>query len=152
MSEIERVKSLPPMDFAEWYYSINKKLDKLTKALDSIAEDILRVKILLPIAISQKGTPTRKSMTASGEVVAAPSSGQKLQVLGYFLSVDADEIVRLRYGGATGEIFAELPTKGVIAMNLLGINEAGGDAENIYLEKTGTGNARVVVYTEVVST
>jgi len=43
MSEIEKAPSLPPMDFAEWYYTINKKLDRLIKALATIATDTLRV-------------------------------------------------------------------------------------------------------------
>lgn len=46
MEEIEKATSLRPMDFAEWYYTINKKLDRLAKALDSIGTDALRVKTI----------------------------------------------------------------------------------------------------------
>jgi len=41
--------------------------------------------------------------------------------------------------------------KGVAAMNLVNVNEAGGEAQNIYLEKTGTTPALAVVWTETVS-
>jgi len=102
-------------------------------------------------ALPTKGTPQRYYSTASGEVQPAPATGYKLRVYGFYLMAEADEILRLRYGGATGEIFAGLPMKGVAAMNLVNVDEAGGEAENIYLEKTGTGNALAVVWTETVA-
>jgi len=45
MSEIEKAPPLPPMDFAEWYYSINKKLDRLIKALASKDKDKLLTRV-----------------------------------------------------------------------------------------------------------
>jgi len=98
-----------------------------------------------------KGTPNRRYGTTSGEVVAAPGAGYKLRVYGFKLAAETDEISRLRYGGATGTIFAVLPAKGVAAMNLINVNEAGGDNQNIYLEKTGAGNALAIVWTESVA-
>jgi len=45
VDEIEKPSyGLPPMNFEEWYYTINKKLDRIIKALESIGTDALRVK------------------------------------------------------------------------------------------------------------
>ncbi len=123
--------------------SWERRHEALKAIHDKIAEALERV-------LQTKGTPTRTSVAASGEIVAAPGAGNKLQVYGWFLKVDTDENVTLRYGGATGQVFAGLPTKGVAGMNLLGIDESGGDNENVWLEKSGTGNVDVVVWTEVV--
>jgi len=151
-------------------------LEKLTKALATIATDTLRVggnknqpftqreatyELVVQLAhegteinpkeitnLPKKGVPQRYYSTASGTVQTAPASGYRLRVFGYKLVAEEDEILRLRYGGATGTIFAICPTKGVVAMNLVNLNEAGGEAQEIYLEKTGTGNALAVVYTE----
>jgi len=106
--------------------------------------------VIDPRTIPLKGTPQRYFSTASGEVQATPGVGSKLQVYGFYLAAEADEILRLRYGGVTGTIFFVLPSKGVASMNLVNVNEAGAADQNIYLEKTGAGNALAVVWTETV--
>lgn len=124
--------------------SWERRHEALKAIHDKIAEILTTV---LTVLIQKRGTPTRKTSTTSVEVVAAPGAGKKLRVHGYFLKVDADEIVTLRHNGASGDIFAGLPTKGVIIANLL-VDEAGGDNQNIFLQKSGAGNVDVVVYTE----
>jgi hypothetical protein len=141
--------------------AVRALLDSLENALASVGTDKLRASIVdaLPsgtntignVGLSLKGTPNRLYATASGEVVAAPGTGYKLRVYGFYLCNEADEIARLRYGGSTGTVFAVCPSKGVAAMNLLGVNEAGGENQNIYLEKSGTGNTLAVVWTETVA-
>jgi hypothetical protein len=144
--------------------AVRALLDSLENALASVGTDKLRTSIIdaLPTgtntignvgvtSLPLKGTPNRLYATASGQVVAAPGVGYKLRVYGFYLCNEADEIARLRYGGSTGTIFAVCPSKGVAAMNLIGVNEAGGDNQNIYLEKTGSGNTLAVVWTEAVA-
>lgn len=101
--------------------------------------------------LPQKGIPNRFYGTASAELVAAGGAGYKHKVYGLLIVNESDEITRLRYGGASGTVFAVLPSKGVMAMNLVQIDEYGGDNENIYVEKTGSGNALVVVWSETVA-
>jgi len=98
-----------------------------------------------------KGTPQRRYATTSGEVQAAPGAGYKLRVYALLLVAEASEIVRLRYGGATGTVFAVLPDKGMLAMNLIHVNEAGAENQNIYMEKSAAGNALSVVWTTSVA-
>lgn len=141
--------------------AIHDKIAEVLAKLDAPADpQIVEIvaSIVLTVAqqsiertLQKKGTPTRDSTTTNKEIVANPSAGNKLQVYGWFLKVDTDEIVTLRYGGENGQVFAGLPTKGVAAMNLLGIDESGGADENIFLVKSGSGNVEVVVWTEVVS-
>jgi hypothetical protein len=141
--------------------AVRALLDSLENALASVGTDKLRTSIIdaLPtgtntignVGLSLKGTPNRLYATASGQVAAAPGVGYKLRVYGFYLCNEADEIARLRYGGSTGTVFAVCPSKGVAAMNLLGVNEAGGENQNIYLEKSGTGNTLAVVWTETVA-
>lgn len=103
---------------------------------------------------SKKGTATRIDTTSSAEIIASPDENYHLELRGFIISVDADEIVTLRWGGATGDIIAMLPTKGVIAMNLINIDEKGaGEAspENLYLKKSGSGNCQGTVWTEEVA-
>jgi len=108
-------------------------------------------KFAATVIVTREGTPTRIDTTTSKEIVAAPGTGYKLILCGFVISVDADEIVRLRWNGATGPIIAMLPTKGVIGMNLVGVNEESAENVNLYLEKTGTGNAQGTVWTKKVS-
>jgi len=101
-----------------------------------------------------RGTATRINKTANGIVVAAPSANYHLQLFGFVMSVDGDEICRLRWGGVSGDIIAMLPTKGVLAMNLINILErgdGGASPNNLYLEKTGSGNCQGTVWTETVA-
>ncbi|MFQ5999918.1 MAG: hypothetical protein ACE5J6_03990 [Candidatus Bathyarchaeia archaeon] len=104
--------------------------------------------------LPKKGTPTRIDLTTSAEIVPAPAAYYHLELRGFVISVDTDEIVRLRWGGATGPIIAMLPTRGILAMNLVNIDEKGGGGtspQNLYLEKTGTGNCQGTVWTETVA-
>jgi len=100
--------------------------------------------------IAKRGTPTRVDTTSSTEIVGAPGKGFKLELCGFFLSVDADEIVRLRWGGASGDIIAMIPTKGIGGLVTYFFKEYGGENENLFLEKTGTGNVQGTVWTETV--
>jgi len=106
---------------------------------------------LSQVGLSLKGTPQRRYATTSGEVQATPGASLRLRVYGILIVNEGDEITRLRYGGAAGTVFAVLPTKGILGLNLLGINEVGGLNQNIYMEKTAAGNVLVVVWTEAVS-
>lgn len=102
----------------------------------------------------RRGIPTRINRATSGEIVAAPPANDHLELHGFVISVDADEIVRLRWGGSTGPIIAMLPTKGILAMNLIKIDEKGGGGstpQNLYLEKTGSGSCQGTVWTETVN-
>ena len=118
--------------YAEAYKAIHDKIDELLS------------KLVL------EGTPTRINLTAGAEIVAAPGTGKKLRLCGFFFSVDADETVQLRWNGATGAIIVELPTKGVIGANLIGIKEESGENQNLYLTKSGSGHARGTVWTKEV--
>lgn len=103
------------------------------------------------ILLGREGTPTRINLTANGQVVAAPGTGKKLVLCGFFISVDADETVQLRWNGAAGDIIVELPTIGVIGANLIGVAEESGENQNLFLTKSGSGNARGTVWTKQVS-
>jgi len=105
---------------------------------------------LSSVGLALKGTPQRRYDTASGELQAAPGAGYKLRVYGVLIANEGDEITRLRYNGAAGTIFAILPTKGAVFQNMLHLNEAGGESQNIYVEKSGAGNTLVVAWTETV--
>jgi len=122
--------------YAEAYKAIHDKLGEILTKL------------------TEKGTATRINKTANGEIVAAPSANSHLQLFGFVISVDGDEICRLRWGGATGDIIAVLPTKGILAMNLINILERGGGGEtpeNLFLEKTSSGNCQGTVWTGTVT-
>jgi len=106
---------------------------------------------LSSVGLALKGTSQRRYNTASGELQAAPGASLKLRVYGLLIVNESDEITRLRYNGVAGTIFAVLPTKGALALNLLGLNEAGGENQNIYVEKSGSGNTLVVVWTDAVA-
>jgi len=98
-----------------------------------------------------KGTPQRLYTTTSGQLQGAPGAGYKLRVHGFLIVNEGDEITRLRYNGVTGTIFAVLPAKGALALNLIHVNEAAPENQNIYVQKSGTGNTLVVVWTETVT-
>lgn len=103
------------------------------------------------VTVNREGTPTRINTTSAAQIVAAPGAGKALILCGFFLSVDADETVQLRWDGASGDIIVELPTKGVIGANLLGIAEQSPTNKNLYLTKSGSGNARGTVWTKEVT-
>jgi len=143
--------------FKQIHDRIAEVLTKLDTPADPQTVEII-ASIVLTVAqqsiervLQKKGTPTSFNVTASGAVVAAPGAGKRLQLYGFSLLVLADEQARLRWGSATGDIIAGLPTKGVIIANLLGIDEKGGENQSLFLEKTGTGNAQGRVWTEAVN-
>lgn len=95
-----------------------------------------------------RGTPYRAYVTASQELVATPGVGKKLRIYAFYLVAEEAEILKLRYGGVNGTVFAVLPTKGVVAMNLVNVAEYGSENQNIYLDKSGSGNALAIVWCE----
>lgn len=122
----------------EAFEAIWSKLEEILTKLDAVV-------------LNRQGSPTRIDRTEGGEILGAPGSGKKLVLTGFFLSVDADEKVQLRWNGATGTVFLELPTKGCIgALPIVEVDE-GGENENLYLTKSGSGNARGMVYTKTES-
>jgi len=111
-----------------------------TQRLWSITETIPTQVKVLPF----QGTPYRFYDTAAGTVISV-ATGQTVRIYGYYISALADEVVTLKY--TDDKIVAVLPTKGVAAMNLLGINES--NTVSVYLDKTGTGYALAVVYADI---
>jgi len=99
--------------------------------------------------IRDTGKAYEINRTTSGEIVATPGAGQRLVLCGFLLSVDADETVELRWDGPTGDIIVPLPTKGAIGMTPVAeLSEAPVNC-NLYLTKSGSGNARGTVWIKV---
>ncbi|MEM3617292.1 MAG: hypothetical protein QXJ31_05200 [Candidatus Bathyarchaeia archaeon] len=81
-----------------------------------------------PITISREGSIVyfNLSFTAAGSTtVYTPSTGKKAQIIGFFMENTADVEAILRFATSLNPV-APLPTKGVVAMNFIGLKEHEG--------------------------
>jgi len=79
------------------------------------------------------------SFTGSGvQTVYTPSSNKKASVIGFLMSSYGDAQTELKFG-TSGNIIAALPTKGTVAMNLLGLNSPTGNANETVVVSVTTG-------------
>ena len=78
------------------------------------------------------------AFSAAGSVaIYTPSSGKKAKVLGFLFYTDSDVIAELRFQGSRN-VIAAIPSKGSIAMNLVGMETPVGDTdEKIELYASG---------------
>ena len=90
-----------------------------------------------------KIVPISISPTAAGSTtVYTPTSGMKAKILGFYLYCDADITWELRFA-TSGNVIAGLPTKGAIAMNLIGLNPPkGGKDETVEIYVSGAANIK----------
>ncbi|MEM2567770.1 MAG: hypothetical protein QXH20_04770, partial [Candidatus Bathyarchaeia archaeon] len=81
-----------------------------------------------PVDVFRQGSITyfNLSFTAAGaQTIYTPSTGKKAQVIGFCMENTADVEALLRFA-TSQNIIAPLPTKGVVAMNLIGLKEHEG--------------------------
>jgi len=151
-------------------------LEKLTKALATIATDTIRVggKKNVPFTqreathelvaqLAHQGTEidprvvlregakwTHFSLTSSGDIVPAPPAGKKLQLLFFFFSSDSDIVCSLRWS-STGDDMFPLQSRGACGMNLIGAKILEGkENESLYGYLSATGTMKGSVLTQEV--
>ena len=81
-----------------------------------------------PVDVARQGSITyfNLSFTAAGaQTIYTPSEGKKAQIIGFCIENTADVEALLRFA-TSQNIVAPLPTKGVVAMNLIGLREHEG--------------------------
>jgi hypothetical protein len=91
------------------------------------------------VLLALLGINTPFSKTATGDLVS-PSSGKALFVTGFFFYSSADITVELRFK-TSGNVIGGIVLKGACGMNLLGIKQPQGAADEkieIYLSGAGT--------------
>jgi len=131
----------------EAFKAIWEKLNEIKSNTDNLWDQLEDIKVgtnnldvlLSTRAVNEEGTIQHFSKTATGDV-KAPASGKALRVLGWFYCCTADVITELRFKNS-GNVIGALPTKGAVAMNLIGQKKPQGSADEpveIYLSGTGT--------------
>lgn len=98
-----------------------------------------------PTTITREGNNVYFNLTftaAGSTTIYTPPTGKKAQIIGFCIENTADVEALLRFA-TSQNIVAPLPTKGVVAMNLIGLKEHEGAVnEAVEVYASGATNVR----------